>query len=422
MMPNRASTRRRVAKGGRQARLCVLLAPCGFKENLLVDELIEYMAHGVAQAAPDAEILRAPMVDGGEGFTRTLVGLTGGSLEAVTVTGPVGQTLPAEVGLLGGAHRSQAVIEIAAAAGLRHVPLEARDPRKTTSYGVGELIRAALDRGASRLLIGCGDSGVSDGGIGLAEALGARALDRHGRAVGRGGGALKRLASVDLSGLDPRLRRARIEAAVNWKNVLLGPEGVARLYGPQKGASPEAVAELEEGLATLAQVIRRELGIDVANIPGGGASGGLGAGMHAFLGAKLVPRFKIAARFVDFDRLLAQADLVLTAEGRIDRLTVRGKMPGEIARRAKRHGVPVIALAGELGEGAEGLHAAGIDACFSVLQRPLSQAEAMAQAPLLVTEATKHVMRLVLRASEIVRRVKPSRGKPPVLRAISRLT
>jgi glycerate kinase len=410
-MPNRASRPKTAAKKqNRRAPLRVLLAPCGFKENLLVGELIECMALGVAAAAPNAEILRAPMVDGGEGFTRTLVELTGGTLDSVTVTGPVGQKILAEIGLLAGVYRGQAVIEIAAAAGLRHVPHDARDPRKTTSYGVGELIRCALDLGASRLLIGCGDSGVSDGGIGLAEALGARPLDRHGRKIGCGGAALRRLTSIDLSGLDPGLRRARIEAAVNWQNVLLGPRGVARLYGPQKGASPKAVAELEEGLRTLAAVIDRELGIDVASMSGGGASGGLGAGMHALLGAKLVPRFQIASRFVKFDRLLARADLVLTAEGSIDQLTACGKMPAEIARRAKRRGVPVIALVGTIGAGAEANHAVGIEAYFSILNEPCSRAEAMEKAPKLVAQATEQIMRLVLLGwPNRVSRFRPSR-------------
>lgn len=410
-MPNRASRPKTAAKKqNRRAPLRVLLAPCGFKENLLVGELIECMALGVAAAAPNAEILRAPMVDGGEGFTRTLVELTGGTLDSVTVTGPVGQKILAEIGLLAGVYRGQAVIEIAAAAGLRHVPHDARDPRKTTSYGVGELIRCALDLGASRLLIGCGDSGVSDGGIGLAEALGARPLDRHGRKIGCGGAALRRLTSIDLSGLDPRLRGARIEAAVNWQNVLLGPRGVARLYGPQKGASPKAVAELEEGLRTLAAVIDRELGIDVASMSGGGASGGLGAGMHALLGAKLVPRFQIASRFVKFDRLLARADLVLTAEGSIDQLTACGKMPAEIARRAKRRGVPVIALVGTIGAGAEANHAVGIEAYFSILNEPCSRAEAMEKAPKLVAQATEQIMRLVLLGwPNRVSRFRPSR-------------
>jgi len=396
-MPNRASPPKTRAKNpNRRSPLRVLLAPCGFKENLLVGELIEYMALGVAAAAPNAEILRAPMVDGGEGFTRTLVELTGGTLESVIVTGPVGQKISAEVGLLGGPHRGQAVIEIAAAAGLRHVPEDDRDPRKTTSYGVGELIRFALELGATRLLIGCGDSGVNDGGIGLAEALGARPLDRHGRKISRGGGALRRLASIDLAAIDPRLKRTRIEVAVNWQNVLLGPRGVARLYGPQKGASPKAVRQLEEGLGTLAVVIGQELGIDVASMPGGGASGGLGAGMHALIGAKLVPRMRLALRFVEFDRLLARADLVLTAEGTIDRLTASGKMPAEIARRAKRRGVPVIALVGKIGAGAEANHAIGINAYFSVLNEPCSRTEAMEKAPKLVAQATEQIMRLVL--------------------------
>jgi glycerate 2-kinase len=393
-MPKRASGQ--ATKRNWRAPLRVLLAPCGFKENLFVGEIIECMARGVAAAAPNAEILRAPMVDGGEGFTRTLVELTGGSLKSVTVTGPVGQKISPEIGMLGGVYRGQAVIEIAAAAGLRHVPHDARDPRKTTSFGVGELIRSALDLGATRLLIGCGDSGVSDGGIGLAEALGARPLDRHGRTIGRGGAALRRLSSIDLSGVDPRLRRTRIEAAVNWENVLLGPRGVTRLYGPQKGASPKAVAELEEGLGTLAAVFLQDLGIDVASIPGGGASGGLGAGLHALLGAKLVPRFRIATRFVKFDHLLARADVVITAEGSIDHLTPCGKMPAEIARRARRRGIPVIALVGTIGEGAEANHAVGIDAYFSILSGPCSRAEAMEKAPTLVVRATEQVMRLVL--------------------------
>jgi glycerate kinase len=383
---------------GRRARhgLSILLAPCGFKEGLTVSQLIECMARGVKAAAPDAHILRAPMVDGGEGFTQTLTELTGGELHPVRITGPVGQRLLAHIGCLAGPHAGTAVIEIAAAAGLRHVPLDQREPLRTTSYGVGQLIGAALDLGAGRVLIGCGDSGVNDGGAGLAEALGVRLLDRRGRPIGRGGGALARLARVDMSARDPRVERVQIDVAVNWNNMLLGSRGVARMFGPQKGASPAAVAALERGLANLATVVRRDLGLRIRHMPGAGASGGLGAGLHAFLGARLYPRFEVLTRFLDFDGLLDRADLVLTAEGSIDRLTPIGKLPAEIARRAKLRGVPVVALVGSVGEGAQTTHAIGIDAYFSIVNRPCSLAEAMSKAPELVAEATEQVLRLAL--------------------------
>jgi glycerate kinase len=380
----------------KQDTLSILLAPCGFKESLTVSELIECMARGVKAAAPDARILRAPMVDGGEGFARTLTEPTGGRLHPVSATGPVGQRLRAHIGRLGGPHTGTAAIEIAAAAGLRHVPLDRRDPLRTTSYGVGELISAALDLGMERLLIGCGDSGVNDGGAGLAEALGVRLLDRRGKSIGRGGRALERLVAVDVSARDPRVERVQIDVAVNWNNLLLGPRGVARTFGPQKGASPAAVAKLERGLSNLAKVVRRDLGLPVRSMPGAGASGGLGAGLHAFLGARLCPRFEVLTRFLDFDALLDRADLVLTAEGSIDRLTPIGKLPAEIARRAKLRGIPVVALVGTVGEGAQATHAIGIDAYFSILNRPCSLTEAMSKAPELVAEATEQALRLAL--------------------------
>lgn len=384
-------------RGNRGDGITILLAPCGFKESLTVTQLVDCMARGVSAACHGAEILRAPMVDGGEGFTAALVELTGGQLRPSGVTGPVGQDLVANVGLLGGAHQGTAAIEIAAAAGLRHVPPGQRNPLKTTSYGVGELIRAALDFGAKRLLVGCGDSGTNDGGAGLAQALGIGLYDARGRSLARGGGALDRLARIDMSGRDRRIDGITVEVAVNWNNMLLGQRGVARVYGPQKGASPAAVKQLECGLRNLAAIVRRDLGVDVRRVAGAGASGGLGAGLHAFLGARLFPRYDVITRFLDFDALLARADLVVTGEGRLDELTAFGKLPAEIAGRARLRGVPVVAVVGSISDGgARAAHALGIDAYFSILDRPTSLAEAMARAPELVAKATEQVVRLAL--------------------------
>ncbi|GLK79749.1 glycerate kinase family protein [Methylopila turkensis] len=372
----------------------VLLAPSGFKESLGVSDVIDEMAKGVAAAAPDAEILRAPMVDGGEGFTETLVELTGGSMRPVTVTGPVGAPVEAFVGFLGGLDRRTAVIEMAAAAGLRLVPRDLRDPGATTSFGVGELIRAALDLGAERILIGCGDSGINDAGAGMAQALGVRLLDAEGRQIGRGGAELARLARVDLSGRDPRLDGVTIDVAVNWHNVLLGERGVARVFGPQKGATPAQVEELAAALETFASVVRRDLGVEFDGMPGAGASGGLGAGLHALIGATLRPRWDVVMAYIDLDQSLAMADLVITAEGSLDGQTPFGKAPAEIARRAKRWNLPVIALAGTVGQGAASTLSVGVDAYFSILTRPCSMDEAVADARRLVREATEQAVRL----------------------------
>jgi len=379
-------------------RLHVLIAPSGFKEGLGVREVADAMARGVRRAMPRAKIDRLPMIDGGEGFTRMMVELTGGTLHPVTVTGPVGQVVEAGIGVLGGRRKRVAVIEMAAAAGLRLVPKELRDPTLTTSQGVGELIRAALDLGAERILLGCGDSGINDAGAGMAQALGIRLLDASGHPITGTGAALASLAHVDLSRRDPRLDRVRIDVAVNPYNMLLGKTGVARVFGPQKGATPQQVALLECGLEVFARVIRRDLGVEVATLTGGGASGGLGAGLHAFLGARLHPRFDLILRYIDLDRHLAKADLVMTAEGGIDGQTRFGKVPAEIALRAKRHKLPVVALAGTVGLGAESTREVGIDAVFSILKRPCSLEDAIQDTGILLADAAEQTIRLMLAA------------------------
>jgi glycerate 2-kinase len=373
----------------------VLIAPSGFKESLGAREVADHIATGVLRAMPRARILKAPMVDGGEGFTEALVDATGGQMHHLRVTGPVGDPVDSFFGLLGGRGPRTAVIEMAAAAGLRLVPRDRRNPLLTTSFGVGELIRAALDAGAQRILLGCGDSGINDGGAGMVQALGGLLLDEDGQPLAPGGDALRRLAHIDLRLLDPRLRSVQLDAAVNWHNVLLGERGVARVFGPQKGATPEQVQRLEEGLEVFARQVRRATGRDVGHAPGSGASGGLGAGFAGLLGGTLHPRYTIVMRYLELDSLIARADLVITAEGSLDGQTPFGKIPAEVAQRAKRRGLPVIALAGTIGKGVDVNFSHGIDAFASILKRPCTLEEAIGDAAKLLVRAAEDALRMI---------------------------
>lgn len=375
--------------------LSVLIAPSGFKESMDAKEAANAIAAGVRRAMPDAQTLLAPMVDGGEGFTEALVAATAGRLERLLVTGPVGAQVTSFYGFLGGSEKRTAVIEMAAAAGLRLVPRDQRDPTLTTSYGVGELIRAALDDGATRILIGCGDSGINDGGAGMAQALGARLLDENEKEIGFGGGALAGLSHIDPSGLDPRLFDVEIDVAVNWSNVLLGPEGVARVFGPQKGAAPDQVDMLEKGLETYAARISETFGLTIGHCPGSGASGGLGTGLVAFADATLHPRFDIVMQYLAFDALLQKADLVITAEGSLDGQSPHGKVPCEVARRARLRGIPTIALAGTIGKGVTDTFESGIDAFASIIKRPCTLEEAIGKGEKFLSRAAEDAMRMI---------------------------
>ena len=374
----------------------ILIAPSGFKESLDANEVSDCIATGILRALPEAEIKQLPLVDGGEGFTKTLVETTGGTLHHVTVTGPVGQPVAAHYGFLGGAETKTAVLEMAAAAGLRLVPRDARDPLKTTTYGVGELIKAALDDGAERILVGCGDSGTNDGGAGMAQALGIQLLDAAGKELGLGGGELARLARIDLSQRDRRLSEVQIDVACNWHNLLCGSRGVARVFGPQKGASPEVVEKMAVMLDNYADVIEKDLGIDVREMPGGGSSGGLGTGLHALLGANLYSRYDIVMQYLAIDSLLEDIDLVFTAEGSIDFQTPQGKIPAEVARRAKSYQLPVVVLAGTIGQDAAINLDYGIDSFASILEAPCTLLDAIATASELLTNAAERVTRLLL--------------------------
>ncbi|MFE9396157.1 glycerate kinase [Streptomyces flavidovirens] len=372
------------------------VAPSGFKESLSAQAAAEAIAAGIRRVVPGADIDLIPLVDGGEGTARALATTTGGRLVPLSATGPVGEPVGTHFALLGD---GGAVVEMAAVAGLSLVPRSLRDPGATTTYGVGELIGAVLDQGVRRILVGCGDSGTSDGGAGALQALGARLLDAEGSELPLGGRALTRLHAIDATGLDPRLEEVDILVACNPYNILCGPRGVARVFGPQKGATPAQVKQLAAALDRWAYVLERTAlaptGTDLRFGAGTGASGGLGAGLAA-LGARLLPRFDVLLDHIGLDARLARADLVVTAEGALDHQTPRGKIPAEVARRAKLSGRPVLALAGTIGEGAHEVRAAGVDAYSSILPAPMSLTEALGRGGEFLTDATERALRMVL--------------------------
>ncbi|RBM18243.1 glycerate kinase [Streptomyces sp. PT12] len=377
------------------------VAPSGLKESLSAPAAAEAIAEGLLRAAPGAEIDLLPLVDGGEGTAEALAAAGGGRLVRCAATGPVGVPVATHFALLD----STAVVEMAAVAGLSRVPPDLRDPGATTTLGVGQLIGAALDTGVRRVLVGCGDSGTSDGGAGALQALGARLLDADGRELEPGGRALLRLARIDATGLDPRLRTTEIVVACNPYNVLCGPRGVARVFGPQKGAGPREVEELSAALDRWAEVLERDLaprGIDLRSGAGTGASGGLGAGLAA-VGARLVPRFEVLLDHLDLNARLGRADLVVTAEGALDAQTSRGKIPGEVARRAKALGIPVLVLAGTIGEGAHEVRLLGVDAYSGILPAPVALPEALARGGEFLADAAERALRMVLLGSRLAR-------------------
>lgn len=373
--------------------LRLLVAPSGYKESLDAESVASAIAQGARAASDRVQVTELPLADGGEGTARTMARITGGRIVAARVTGPIGDPIDSHFAMLGNSDRPTAVVELAAAAGLRDVPPDRRDPMRTTTRGVGELILAAIDAGAQRIVIGCGDSGVNDGGIGLARALGVRFLGSCGAEIAEGGIGLADLDHIDLSGLDSRIAATDIEVACNIANILTGPEGVARLFGPQKGASPEDVETLAAGLDRYADIIERGCGHDVRAIPGGGASGGVGAGLHALLGARLVSRFDALFPYFDVDTAIAECDLVITAEGGVDFKTARGKIPVEIGMRGRAAGKPVIVLAGTVGERAEVVLNHGVCAYFSTVEKPQTLAEAIEHTREQVTLMAEHVVR-----------------------------
>ena len=370
----------------------IVIAPDSFKECASALEVAEAVALGFRRIFPTAEILLSPMADGGEGTVDALVAATGGSKLYAEVTGPVGEPVQAAYALLGDGET--AVVEIAAASGLALVPRDRRDPRYTTSRGTGELIRCALDAGVKRIIVGLGGSGTNDGGAGMAQALGYRLVDEAGEDLPPGGAALSRLSRIDARGKYPRLDHCLLQVACDVVNPLCGPHGASHTYGPQKGASPEAVEQLDAALRHFAAVIEAQLGVAVLDTPGAGAAGGLGAGLIAFTGAQLRPGVDLVAEAIGLSSQIAKADLVVTGEGRLDGQTIHGKTPAGVARIARMHGVPVVAIAGALGKGYETAYEAGISATFSLCRSPMTLDEAIARTLPLLSETAEAVARL----------------------------
>ena len=372
----------------------IVLAPNAFKGCLTASEAARAMAYGTARALPTAEIVQVPVADGGDGLVDVSIEALTGVPFRQTVTGP--RFEPVEATYCYIEKLDLATIEMALASGLALLPQDRRDPMQTTTLGTGELIAAALDQNVGRIGVGIGGSATNDGGIGMASALGIRFLDETGAAVEPVGAELKRIRRIDMSGRDPRVAKVRFEAVCDVDNPLCGPTGAASVYGPQKGATPEQVRILDDGLANLADVIQRELGLDVRDLPGAGAAGGLGAGLHAFLGAELRRGVDLVLDLVGLEDKLAGAALVLTGEGQIDFQTVFGKAPAGVARAARAAGVPCLAIAGSVGEDLGDLHAVGLDAVFSLASGPLSLERCMADAAELLEFATEQALRCFL--------------------------
>ena len=343
----------------------IVIAPDSYKESLSALEVANAIEQGFREIWPDADYVKLPVADGGEGTVEAMVAATAGRIVDVDVTGPLGKTVTAFFGLSG--DERTAFIEMAAASGLEQVPVALRDPLKTTSWGTGELIRHALDAGVDHIIIGLGGSATNDGGAGMVQALGAKLLDARQNEIGKGGAALDALTRIDISQLDPRLAACRIEVACDVTNPLTGKEGASAVFGPQKGATVETIDRLDTALAHYAQIITRDLEVDVLELAGGGAAGGMGAALYAFCGAQLRRGIEIVTDALQLDACVADADLVVTGEGRMDSQTIHGKVPVGVAKVAKRHHKPVIGIAGSLTADVGIVHEHGLDAVFSVI-------------------------------------------------------
>ncbi len=378
----------------------IILAPDSFKGSLTAAEAACSMERGLRRVLPNLEILKLPVADGGEGTIGAFHQAAGGSFQEVDVTGPVGDRRNARFLVL---PNGTAVMEMAEASGIAGLTRHQLDPLHATTFGTGELLRAILDHGCRSIIMGIGGSATNDGGAGMAQALGACFLNAQGRELAPGGAALLELQHIDCTRLDPRLRETSITVACDVTNPLCGEQGASAVYGPQKGATDQDVALLDRALAHYAGVLNREFGIDVATVAGAGAAGGLGAALLAFCNAAIRPGITAVLDVIGFDQALSGAGLILTGEGRIDAQTANGKVPVGVAERAKAHspGIPVIAIAGGLGEGAEAVFAHGIDAILPIVDEAMPLEQAISHAGPLLEKAAERAFRLLLTGQKL---------------------
>lgn len=377
----------------------IVIAADSFKGSLTSAGVVDAVRRGVGEELPGAQVVGVPVADGGEGTVDAFHAAAGGTLREETVRGPLGRPVRARYGIL---PDGTAVIEMAQASGLTLLSQAELNPLCATTYGTGELVRAALDRGCRRFILGLGGSATNDGGAGFAEALGARFLDAEGAPLSPGGGALAKLAAIDCSGLDPRLQGCEFWAASDVSNPLCGPYGASAVYGPQKGAGGEEIARLDAALANYARVLEAQLGRSIARQPSAGAAGGLGAALLAFCGAEIRSGIELLLDAARFEELLRDTALVVTGEGRIDGQSAYGKVPAGVARRTKMAGdIPVVAIVGCVGEGADALYDLGIDAILPIAEGAMTLKESMQNADALVRKAAKRMIRLLRAGAKI---------------------
>lgn len=372
----------------------IVIAPDSFKGSLSAGQAAAYIEEGIRRVIPSCAIDKIPIADGGEGTVEAMVAATGGEIVKASVCGPLMEEVDSFFGILGDGQT--AVIETASAAGLTLITQDKRNPMITTTYGMGQLISKALDRGCRKFIIGLGGSATVDGGAGLLSALGVKFLDKDGRAVPPGGGGLGMLRKIDLSGLDRRVKECEFLVACDVDNPLCGERGAAAVFGPQKGATPEMVEVLDSNLKNYGDIIKETTGRDVADAAGAGAAGGLGAGLMAFLNASLVPGVQMVLETVGFSDRVKDVDLVITGEGSIDRQTLYGKAPMGVAGIARRFGIPVVAVAGTVKGDVSPLYNEGFAAVVSICPGPITVKEAMERAGSLLADTAERIMRLII--------------------------